>query len=110
MSGPLKSKSFQPLTGVRDTAVLFCPYLCDPGLHRRMNYSYRKPMDAQWTLLRLRPERRHCPVTNEPETPAGLQNAVIIAQRVARDLVVTPPHPDLDEVLAGQDLGGEVSH
>lgn len=51
MSGPLKSKSFQPLTGVRDTAVLFCPYLCDPGLHRRMNYSYSETVDAEWTLL-----------------------------------------------------------
>lgn len=67
-------------------------------------------MDARWTLVGLRPERRNRHVTDEPEPAHGLQPAIIIAQRVTRNLVVAPPHADLDEVLAGQQFGGEVSH
>lgn len=110
MPGALKTKSFQPLTGAFNTSVFLRPDFCHPGPPCRVYYLYREPVDAEWTLFGARPERRDRPVVDEPQPAHRLQHAVIIAQSVAGNLVVTPPHPDLDEVLAGQEFGGEVSH
>ncbi len=104
MSGPLKSKSFQPLTRIRDSGVLFRPDFRDPGLNGRIQYLYRKAVDPEWTRLASGPERRHGFVMNEPNPTHGLQASVIVAERVACCLILVSAHADLNEMGGGQEF------
>jgi hypothetical protein len=103
MSGALKSKSFQPLAGVRYAGIFFGPYLADPGLNRRINDLKRKPVDARLSSP-IAPECRPCPVADEPEPAHAGQVSVIVADRIARHRFRGMIEPDFHEMLAGQGL------
>ena len=109
MTGTLKTKSFQPLAGIRDTRIFLRPYLCDTSVNRRLYYLYRKAVDAKWRRPTA-PERRHGAVIDEPQPAHCKQLPVIVPKRKARHIFRRVAEPDLDKVPAGQEFGGKVSH
>lgn len=103
MADMLKSKSFQPLAGVRHTGVFFRPDFLDPGQNCRLHNLYCKSVDPWWRLP-IAPER--CPglVVDKPEPAGAGQCLVLIAQRIARHVARLPAETHLDEVRAAQEF------
>lgn len=103
MASTLKSKSFQPFTGIGDALIFLCPDLFDPGLNRRSHYLYRKSVHAAWRLP-ITPECCPRPILDKPEPPHHGQCAALMTNCITRHRFRLIAKPYLDEVTARQRL------
>lgn len=99
-----KSKSFQPLAGIRDGFIFLRPDVCDTGMNRRFQNLKRKPVDAPWRRA-IRPISRPRIIPDEPEAAGADQRSVIRSKRISRDRIRRPAQPQFTKMLSGQKLG-----